>query len=151
MVNQSGNSSVLYKSWKECAPQDVSWILVGRAVREERPVVERMSIPPNIAEAFFDAVRTYVRWAFTAPEPSIIVDGDEAIPISRVCERVEAFNDPLPNEVFNALYFLVTDETRRHLKEKLGADRTYATVAQCLLKLIEDRQAEWREEWQRTQ
>ena len=38
------------------------------------------------------------------------------------------------------------------LRERvLGADRTYANAAQCLLKLIENRQTEWREEWQRTQ
>jgi hypothetical protein len=61
------------------------------------------------------------------------------------------FTDPLPDEVFNALCFLVMGPIERQLKEKLGADRTYASAAQCLLKLIEDRQTEWREEWQRTQ
>src|ERR1700730_6557063 len=32
---------------------------------------------------------------------------------------------------------------QKHLKEKLDAERTYATGAQLLLKLIEDRKAEW--------
>ena len=53
------------------------------------------------------------------------------------------FTDPLPDELFEALYFLATDETRRHLREKLDADRTYSTAGQCLFKLIEDRKAEW--------
>jgi hypothetical protein len=68
-----------------------------------------------------------------------------------VCRRVEDFTDPLPDEVFNAVCFLVMGPTETHLKEKLGADRTYASAAQCLLKLIEGRQTEWREEWRGTQ
>jgi membrane-bound lytic murein transglycosylase A len=35
----------------------------------------------------------------------------------------------------------------KHLKEKLDAERTYATGAQLLLKLIEDRKAQWGEVW----
>ncbi len=109
-------------------------------------MAEPTPIPPKLAEAFFEAVRAYVRWAFVAPEPSITVDRDDLVPISMVCRRVDAFTDPLPDEVFNALCFLATDNTQRHLKEKLGADRTYATAAQCFLELIEARKAEWREE-----
>ena len=72
---------------------------------------------------------------------------NELIPISTVCRRVDTFTDPLPEEVFNALYFLVT---QKHLKEKLDAERTYATGAQLLLRLIEDRKAEWGEVWAET-
>jgi hypothetical protein len=56
-------------------------ILIGRAVRDRANVN-----PPEYSGGLFEAVRTSVRWAFTAPEPSIIVDRDEAIPITRVCE-----------------------------------------------------------------
>jgi hypothetical protein len=106
-------------------------------------------ISPELAETFFEAVREYVRWAFGTPEPTVTVYQH---PISMVCRRVEHFTDPLPDEVFNAVCFLVMGATERHLKEELlGTDRTYANAAQCLLKLIEGRQAEWREEWQRTQ
>ena len=105
-------------------------------------MVETLSIPPKLAETFFEAVRAYARWTFGAPEPNITVD-QGFVPISTVCRRVDVFTDPLPDEVFNALYFL---NTQRQLKEKLGAERTYATAAQCLLKLIEDRNAEWHEE-----
>ena len=105
-------------------------------------------ISPELAETFFEAVREYVRWTFGNPEPTVT---SYQLPISMACRRVEDFTDPLPDEVFNALCFLVMGPTERQLKEKLGADRTYASAAQCLLKLIEDRQTEWREEWQRTQ
>jgi hypothetical protein len=54
--------------------------------------------------------------------------------------RVDKFTDPLPDEVFDALYFVAR---QKHLKEKLDAERTYATGAQLLLKLIEERKAEW--------
>jgi hypothetical protein len=103
------------------------------------------SIPTNLAEAFFDAVRAYIRWSFTAPEPNITADR-ELVPISTVCRRMEIFTDPLPDEVFNALYFLAADKAKRHLREKLNADRTHGNAAGCLLKMIEDRKAEWGEE-----
>ena len=111
-------------------------------------MAEPKQIPPKLADAFFDAVRAYIRWAFAAPMPTITVDQAE-IPISIVCERVAIFTDPIPWETFNALFFVAS--TQKPLREKLGADRSYATGALCLLKLIEDRQAEWREEWRRTQ
>jgi hypothetical protein len=111
-------------------------------------MAEPVPIPPKLADAFFDAVRAYIRWAFAAPMPTITVDHAE-IPISTVCERVAIFTDSIPFEAFNALYFVAG--TQKPLREKLKVDRTYATGAQCLLKLIEDRQAEWREEWRRTQ
>jgi hypothetical protein len=111
-------------------------------------MVEPTPIPPKLADAFFDAVRAFIRWAFADPMPTVTVDQDE-IPISSVCERVAIFVDPIPDEAFNALYFVAS--TQKPLRQKLGEDRTYATGAQCLLKLIGDRQAEWREEWRRTQ
>ena len=111
-------------------------------------MAESTPIPPKLADAFFDAVRAYIRWAFAAPQPTITIDQD-AVSISSVCERVSIFADPIPDEAFNALYFVAS--TQKPLREKLGTDRTYATGALCLLKLIEDRQIEWREEWRRTQ
>jgi hypothetical protein len=101
-------------------------------------------ISPKPADTFFAAVREYVRWGYMGPEPSITDDQDELILISTVCRRVDTFTDPLPEEVFNALYFLAT---QKHLKEKLDAERTHATGAKLLLRLIEDRKAEWGEVW----
>jgi hypothetical protein len=110
----------------------------------------RATVSPKLADAFFEAVRAYIRWSFGGPEPSIIVERS-SVPISAVCERLNVFTDPLPDELFNTLYFLLADRTEKHLRERLNADRTYASAAAYLLKLIEGRQAEWREEWQRTQ
>ena len=105
-------------------------------------------ISPQLADAFFAAVRGYVRWGYMGPKPGITNEGNELIPISTVCRRVDTFTDPLPDEVCNALCFLTT---QKHLKEKLDAERTYATGAQLLLKLIEDRKAQWGEVWAEAQ
>ena len=101
-------------------------------------------ISPQLADAFFAAVRGYVRWGYMGPEPGITNEENELVPISTVCRRVDTFTDRLPDEVCNALCFLAT---QKHLKEKLDAERTYATGAQLLLKLIEDRKAQWGEVW----
>src|ERR1700731_746442 len=100
-------------------------------------------ISPKLADAFFEDVRGYVLWGFIPPEPSLTDHQGELVPISTVCRRVDTFTDPLPDEVFDALYFLATE---KQLKGKLDAKRTYATGAQYLLKLIEDRKSEWSEE-----
>jgi hypothetical protein len=50
------------------------------------------------------------------------------IQLSLVCGRVANFTDPLPADVFDALY---------HVKKELRADPTYATAARCFLELIE--------------
>jgi hypothetical protein len=105
-------------------------------------------ISPQLADAFFAAVRGYVRWGYMGPEPGITNEENELVPISTVCRRVDTFTDRLPDEVCNALCFLTT---QKHLKEKLDAERTYASGAQLLLKLIEDRKAQWGEVWAEAQ
>jgi hypothetical protein len=105
-------------------------------------------ISPQLADAFFAAVRGYVRWGYMGPEPGITNEENELIPISTVCRRVDTFTDRLPDEVCNALCFLTT---QKHLKEKLDAERTYVTGAWLLLKLIEDRKAQWGEVWAEAQ
>ena len=107
-----------------------------------------MSITPDLAKAFFEAVRAYILWDFANPQPTITIDQDH-ISISNACERVSIFTDPLPDKTFNALYLVAS--TQKDLRKRLDAERTYAIGAQCLLKLIENRQAESREEWRRTQ
>lgn len=105
-------------------------------------------ISPQLADAFFAAVRGYIRWGYMGPEPGITNEENELIPISTVCRRVDTFTDRLPDEVCNALCFLTT---QKHLKEKLDAERTYVTGAWLLLKLIEDRKAQWGEVWAEAQ
>jgi hypothetical protein len=105
-------------------------------------------ISPQLTDAFFAAVRGYVRWGYMGPEPGITNEENDLIPISTVCRRVDTFTDRLPDEVCNALCFLTT---QKHLKEKLDAERTYVTGAWLLLKLIEDRKAQWGEVWAEAQ
>jgi hypothetical protein len=122
-------------------PSPVGSPLTGPQVKKRGPSTAMMAamdkpISPQLADAFFAAVREYVRWSYMGAEPGITNEEDELIPISTVCRRVDTFTDPLPDEVRNALWFLTA---QKHLKEKLDAERTYATGAQLLLRLIEDR------------
>ena len=112
-------------------------------------MAEQKSIPPDLAAAFFYAVREYMHGAFAGPQPTIQVGTQNVLSIGSACERVSIFSDRLPDETFNALHLLAS--AQKQLRKKLEADPTYATGAYCLLKLIEDREAEWREDWQRTQ
>jgi hypothetical protein len=128
-------------------PSPVGSPLTGPQVKKRGPSTAMMAamdkpISPQLADAFFAAVREYVRWSYMGAEPGITNEEDELIPISTVCRRVDTFTDPLPDEVCNALRFLTA---QKHLKEKLDAERTYATGAQLLLRLIEDRKAQWGE------
>jgi hypothetical protein len=93
------------------------------------------SISRRQAEEFFEAVREYVHWALSCPERPVTFA--RYIQLSLVCGRVASFTDPLPADVFDALYFLAIDDTCRHLKKELRADPTYATAARCFLELIE--------------
>ena len=93
------------------------------------------SISRRQAEEFFEAVREYVRWALSRPERPLTFA--RYIQLSLVCGRVASFTDPLPADVFDALYLLAIDDTCRHLKKELRADPTYATAARCFLELIE--------------
>jgi len=102
------------------------------------------SISPRLAEEFFEAVREYVRWSFSGAEPGTTIDR-HLVQVSLVCGRVDSFTDPLPDEVFDALYVLAMDDTHRHLKEQLAADRTYATAARCFRELIEDKKRRYLE------
>ena len=141
MTGVSGLHSVPILSFRFAPETGLTWPQVnkrGSMVAMDKP------ISPQLADAFFAAVRGYVRWGYMGPEPGITNEENEVIPISTVCRRVDTFTDRLPDEVCNALCFLTT---QKHLKEKLDAERTYATGAQLLLKLIEDRKAQWGEVW----
>ncbi len=98
-------------------------------------------ISPRLAKEFFEAVREYIRWNLGDPEPSITVDR-YVVPISLLCDRVSGFNDPLPDEVSDAMCFII-DGTQAQLKKELRAERTYATAARCLLELIEDKKRKY--------
>ena len=92
-------------------------------------------ISQRLAAEFFNAVREYLHWQLSRRERDI--GFDRYIQLSLVCGRVAPLTDPLPDEVFDAIYVLALNETHEHLKRELSADRTYATAARCLLELIE--------------
>jgi hypothetical protein len=98
-------------------------------------MVAPRSITPKLAEEFFDAVREYVRSAFSNPDQPLTFA--RYIQLSLKCGRVASFTDPLPDDLFDALYLLALDDTQRDIKEELSAHRTYATAARCLLELID--------------
>jgi hypothetical protein len=63
-----------------------------------------------------------------------------------VCGRVDGFTDPLPDEVFDAVDFLLIDRRRR---AELRANRTYATAARCFREAIEDKKRKYSENEER--
>ena len=98
-----------------------------------------MGSPPSINRTltaeFFEAVREYVRWHFSHPEQPLPFD--RYVRLNLVCGRVAGFADPLPEDVFDALYLLAMDDRHQSLKKELGASPTYATAARCFRELIE--------------
>jgi hypothetical protein len=98
-------------------------------------MVSPSSISRRQAEEFFEAIREYVRWALSCPEQPLTFA--RYVQLSLVCGRVASFTDPLPAEVFDALYLLAIDDSCRHLKKELRANPTYATAARCFLEMIE--------------
>jgi hypothetical protein len=98
------------------------------------PSPSHPTIPPASAQAFRDAVWRYSRWTDEA-EPEVILDL-KPVSISTVCKDVLPFNDPLPDDVFQKLFFELLMEYAV-LKAELDTDPTYGTAARCFLKLIE--------------
>jgi hypothetical protein len=107
----------------------------------DRHMAEQLSIPADLSAAFHRAVWSFRDWGFARFEPSISVD-QNAFLISAVCDIVMKFKDPLPNNVFDKL-LAYTLEGPPSLRGDLAKDRSYATGARCLLKMIWDRKAEY--------
>jgi hypothetical protein len=74
------------------------------------------------------------------PEPEVSLDL-KPVSISAVCRDVLPFNDPLPEDLFEKLFFHLHAE-HTILKRELDSP-TYATAARCFLELIEHRKAEY--------
>ena len=56
--------------------------------------------------------------------------------------RLEGYTDPLPDDVFDAVDFLLVD--KRH-KAELRANRTYDVAARCFLEAIEVKKRKYSE------
>jgi hypothetical protein len=108
--------------------------------RTEQSQLFSSPISRRLADEFFEAVREYIRWSFGNPGRGDVYR--YLVRISLVCGRVDGYADPLPDEVFDAVKFLLTD---RQLKEKLRANRTYDTAAYCFLAVIKDKKRSYSE------
>ena len=110
---------------------------------ENSPLPEQSDpIPPNLADAFHQAVWLYEDWSPALPELEVSIDR-KPFSMSAVCGLVDSFSDPLPEQIADRLLSYMHIQ-HPQLKERLGAERTYSAAARCLRGLIEDRKAEYR-------
>jgi hypothetical protein len=107
------------------------------------------AIPPDLERAFMETVWGYSDWGFEGPEPEVSIER-QRFTLSAVCRFVSKFDAPMPNVIYSKLLSVI-DATHAELAEQLTNNRSYASGALCLLKLIDDREAEYRrqEEWRR--
>jgi len=99
------------------------------------------AIPPNLAEAFAQAVLVYGDWDPSIPEREVRIDG-ASYTMSAVCDLVDRYTDPLPEEVYTVLSSHFHNMPHGELKKRFDeSDRTYAAGARCLRELIERREA----------
>jgi hypothetical protein len=85
-------------------------------------------IPKDGAEAFNKALAAFYAWASeeerdSRVEPSIV----QRYSIGAVCDLIEAFDDPMPENVYQFLIWLAAEHS-----VTAPADRSYASGAQCL-------------------
>jgi hypothetical protein len=95
----------------------------------------------KLRTAFDEAVRRYhnKEWSPGRPDfPAVNIDGKH-LTIRAVCGLVTGFNDKLPDDVFDILIDCMHYE-HRELKEELGSHPLYGIGAQCLLKLMDERE-----------
>ena len=105
----------------------------------DRRMTEQLSdpIPNDVRQAFLEVIRLFKNWTFGGSEPLVSFRKLRRISISGVCELVLSYrNEPLPENLDSLLRNLI-DGTRTHLKVGLDEDPSYATAAQCLLKMID--------------
>ena len=94
-------------------------------------------MPNDVQEAFLEAIRLFNDWKFGGSEPLVGFRKLRQISISGVCELVLGYrNEPLPANLHDVLRNLI-DETSTNLKAELDEDPSYASGAQCLLKMID--------------
>jgi hypothetical protein len=112
-------------------------------------MAEQSPIPTDLSAAFHRAVWSFRDWGFARFEPSVSVNQNPFL-MSAVCDLVIKFRDPLPSNVFDKL-LSYTLEGPPSLRRDLVEDRSYATGARCLLKMVRDRNAKYqqqRAQWQ---
>ena len=99
-------------------------------------------IPRDLADSFCAAAVCYPDGGFGSPEPAVEFRG-RVEPISTICTLVEPFkNDQIPEDIFARICGYMRDSDE-NLKNKLAGDTSYSTAGECLLKLIQRREAEY--------
>jgi hypothetical protein len=88
----------------------------------------KYTIPKNGAEAFNKALAAFYAWTMeedrdSRVEPNIV----QHYSIGAVCDLIEAFDDPMPENVYQFLIWLAGEHS-----VAAPADRSYASGAQCL-------------------
>jgi hypothetical protein len=100
------------------------------------------TIPEDVRQAFWDAIRLFANWtpAPDAPAPTIRFRS-LIVSLSGVCDLVLGYKDePLPLNVHDELWRSI-DDRHTGLKAALATDPSYATGARCLDTLIQARRA----------
>jgi hypothetical protein len=93
---------------------------------------ETALIPPKMAEAFGNAVRSYLDWSYAQPEPEVSLDR-QSVTITGMCGLVMSFHDQMPDWILPLLH----NETHGDIDTSdLKNDNSYERGGQHLLKLI---------------
>jgi hypothetical protein len=97
----------------------------------------------DLKNSFLEAVLRCSEWKVDGTEPEMAFNG-RLFKISAVCEFVMAHkNEPLPDN-FNDVLANIPDQTRALLIKDLGKDRSYHAGARCVLRLVKDRNEQYR-------
>ena len=99
-------------------------------------------ISRHLRDAFYGAVQLYPNWTAFDHGPLVSVDG-RRYTISEVCNLAIEISDGLPDDLLGSLMFFL-NAGDRDLLEGLAKDRSYASGARYLLKLMCRRASESR-------
>ena len=99
-------------------------------------------ISRHLRDAFYGAVQLYPNWTAFGHGPLVSVDG-RRYTIGEVCNLVIEVSDGLPDDLLGSLMFFL-NAGDRDLLEGLAKDRSYASGARYLLKLMHRSAAETR-------
>jgi hypothetical protein len=115
-----------------------------RAICRQTQMSEPQSEPisRHLRDAFYGAVQLYPNWTAFGHGPLVSVDG-RRYTISDVCNLAIEISDGMPDDLLGSLMFLL-NAADQDLLEGLAKDRSYASGARCLLKLMYRRSADSR-------
>ena len=99
-------------------------------------------ISRHLRDAFYGAVQLYPHWTEFGHGPLVSVDG-RRYTINQVCNLVVEISDGMPNDLLGCLMFFL-NVGDQDLLEGLAKDRSYASGARYLLKLMNRRAADSR-------